>query len=229
MAVDHSQPPQRRGRHRRPVIIGLTGPIAAGKSTVADYLRERGAEIIDADHVYRSLLAPGSNLSRRIVDRFGREVVAANGGIDRAALGDLVFRDTTALADLDRITHPAIVAEIRELIDQSPASVVVIEAVKLAQSGLASDVDSLWFVTANEEARLKRLAARPGMDEAKAKARVAAAPQSVPEGVRVDFVFDNSGELSATRRAVDEAWQTVISTVTKERRQPTATPLEESS
>src|SRR5215204_6065578 len=105
---------QQAGETRsRPIVIGLTGPIASGKSTVAGHLRDRGADTVDADRVYRSLLVPGSELVRRIVDRFGHGVVAANGEIDRSALGDLVFQDAEALADLDHITHPIVVDEIR--------------------------------------------------------------------------------------------------------------------
>ncbi len=127
-------------------------------------LRQRGAEVIDADRVYRSLLVPGSRLWRRVVERFGPAIVGPDGEIDRAALGRVVFADPEALADLDRITHPAVVAEIRSRIARSSAPLVVVEAVKLVQSGLASDVDALWFVTADPETRLHRLMSRSGMD-----------------------------------------------------------------
>ena len=200
-----------RQMQQRPVVIGLTGPIASGKSTVAAHLRERGADIVDADRVYRSLLVPGSELARRIVARFGPGVVAANGDIDRSALGDLVFQDAQALADLDEITHPVVVDEIRNVIDRSAAPVVVVEGIKLGQSGLASDLDSLWLVTADEATRLQRLMKRAGMDETKARARIAAASGRVPDGIRVDRAIDNSGDIGATLRAVDEAWQALLS------------------
>jgi dephospho-CoA kinase len=134
-----------------PVVIGLTGPIASGKSTVAELLRQRGAEVIDADHVYRSLLQSGSVLWRQVVERFGPAIVGSDGEIDRAALGNVVFADPAALADLDRITHPAVIAEIRTRIGRSSAPLIVLEAVKLVQSGLAFDVDALWFVSADPE------------------------------------------------------------------------------
>ncbi|MBW3633194.1 MAG: dephospho-CoA kinase [Chloroflexi bacterium] len=211
MQFDDAKARQGRQPEKRRIVIGLTGPIASGKSTVASYLRERGADIVDADRVYRSLLAPGSELARRIVARFGPGVVAANGDIDRSALGDLVFQDADALADLDQITHPKVVDEIRTMIDRSNAPVVVVEAIKLAQSGLASDIDSLWLVTADEATRLQRLMTRAGMDEAKARARIAAASGRVPDGIRVDFAIDNSGDIGATLRAVDDAWQALLS------------------
>ena len=194
----------------RPFVIGLTGPIASGKSTIADRLRQLGAQIVDADRVYRSLLTPRSDLWRHVVARFGPTIIAANGEIDRAVLGKLVFGDPAALADLDRITHPAVVTEIRSLIERSAAPVLVIEAVKLIQSGLVSDTDSLWFVTANPETRARRLMARSGLDEMAARARIAAAPGAAPDDVRIDVTIDNSGDSGATLRAVDDAWRTLI-------------------
>jgi dephospho-CoA kinase len=200
---------QRRTGDPSPFVIGLTGPIASGKSTVAELLRQRGADVIDADRVYRSLLQPGSGLWRQIVARFGPEIVGPDGEINRAALGGVVFADPEALADLDRITHPAVVAEVRTRIARSTAPFVVLEAIKLVQSGLASDVDALWFVTADPETRRHRLMSRSGMDEASARARIAAAPDTVPEGVDVDVTIDNSGDLLSTSAAIDEAWRAV--------------------
>jgi dephospho-CoA kinase len=198
-------------RGRSPFVIGLTGPIASGKSTVADILRRRGAEVIDADRIYRSLLVPGSELWRQVVERFGTEIVRSDGEIDRATLAEMVFADSQALADLDHLTHPAVVAEIRSRIARSHAPLIVVEAVKLAQSGLASDVDALWFVTADPETRLRRLMARSGMNEASARARIAAAPATVPEGVQVDVTIDNSGDLASTSAAINDAWRALRS------------------
>src|SRR5215212_6730499 len=165
-----------------PYVIGLTGPIASGKSSVAELLRQRGAEVIDADRVYRDLLAPGLALWKRVVDRFGPTIVGSDGNIDRAALANIVFANPDALGDLDRITHPAVIAEIRARIAQTSSALVVLEAVKLVQSGLAADVDALWFITADPETRLRRLISRSAMDEARARTRIAAAPSTVPEG-----------------------------------------------
>jgi dephospho-CoA kinase len=170
-------------------------------------LRQRGAEVVDADLVYRSLLAPGSTLWKRVVERFGPAIVGSDGDIDRAALADIVFTDPEALADLDRITHPAVIAEIRGRIAQTRSPFVVLEAVKLVQSGLTSDVDALWFITADPETRLRRLMSRSGVDEASARARIAAAPSMVPEGVEVAAIVDTSGDLASTSSAVDDAWR----------------------
>jgi dephospho-CoA kinase len=200
-----------------PYVIGLTGPIASGKSTIAEMLRQRGAEIIDADHVYRCLMAPGSALWTRVVEQFGPAIVRADGDIDRAALAAIVFADPQALADLEQITHPAVIAEIRDQIARSGAPVIVLEAVKLAQSGLASDVDALWFITADPETRLRRLMSRSGMDQAQARARIAAAPDTVPEGVRLDATIDNSNDFASTALAVDDAWRAVEFGITQKK------------
>jgi dephospho-CoA kinase len=200
-----------------PYVIGLTGPIASGKSTIAEFLRQRGAQIIDADHIYRGLLAPGSMLWKQVVERFGPAIVGPDGEINRTALANIVFADPEALCDLDRITHPAVIAEIRARIARSEARIIVLEAVKLVQSGLVGDVDALWFITADPETRLCRLMSRSGMEEANARARIAAAPSTVPEGANVDVVIDNSGDLGSTLAAADEAWRAIALGPTKEK------------
>jgi dephospho-CoA kinase len=229
MTIERTSDLNRGGQRQRPPVIGLTGPIAAGKSTVANRLRQWGADVVDADAVYRLLLVPGSDLVRQVADRFGPEVIEPSGHIDRVALGDLVFADAAALADLDLITHPAVTNEIRALIDRSTAPVIAIEAVKLVQSGLGADVDVLWFVTADEETRLKRLMARPGMDEMKARARIRSSPDLVPIGVRVDLLIDTTGDIDAMRRTVDDALQTLTSNPTEVRHDYIASAAEESS
>src|SRR5918992_313984 len=211
MTHDVGEVSQRGVSDSSPIVIGLTGPIASGKSTVAELLRQRGADVIDADGVYRSLLQPGSGLWRQVVARFGTEIVGPAGEIDRAALGRVVFADPAALADLDRITHPAVVAEVRTRMARSKAPLIVLEAVKLVQSGLASDVDALWFISADPETRLRRLMSRSGMDEASAQARIAAAPDTVPEGIDVGAMIDNSRDLSSTAAAIDGALQALRS------------------
>ena len=216
MMRDDGAVSQRGSSDPSPYVIGLTGPIASGKSTVAEMLRQRGAEVIDADRVYRSLLVPGSRLWRRVVERFGPAVIGPDGEIDRRALADVVFADPDALADLDRITHPPVVAEIRSRIARSSAPIVVIEAVKLVQSGLASDVDALWLVTADSETRLRRLLSRTGMDDASARARIAAATDTVPEGVNVGATIDNSGDLASLSSDIDDAWRAVSSGATRD-------------
>jgi dephospho-CoA kinase len=192
--------------HDEPFVIGLTGPIASGKSTVAQMLQDYGVETIDADLVYRALLSPGSSLTRAIGDRFGPQVVLPSGEIDRARLGKIVFGDLEALADLDRITHPPVVHAIRQRLAASSARVVAVEAIKLVQAGLLPDVDALWYVTADPEVRLERLMERGNLSHDAARARIVAAPSVLPVGVVADLTIDTTGDLAATRQAVTSAW-----------------------
>lgn len=200
------------GQHIAPVVIGLTGPIASGKSTVAGLLHEYGAAVIDADDVYASLMQPGSLLLTAVAERFGSGVIRADGQLDRAALGKIVTKDRRAFASLDRLTHPPVVGDVRRRIALASAPVVVIEAIKLAQSGLLQDVDTLWLVTADREARIARLMKRGALDRPSAQSRVDASSDPLPDGVVPDVIIDNSGEWSETRLAVDKAWRSLSDT-----------------
>lgn len=191
----------------RPLVIGLTGPIAAGKSQVAAFLAELGAEVIDADAVYRELITPPSPLLDRIAERFGPEILDASGALDRAALGKVVFNNARELAALEGITHPVVIAEVRRRIANSQADVVVNEAIRLVESGMASDVDALWLVTAEPEVRLRRLMARNSLDEATARERLVVSQPSLPDGLLFDEVIDNSGSLDEMRANVRRAWK----------------------
>ena len=212
-----------RGAYGRPLVIGLTGPIASGKSTVAAMLRERGAAVIDADQVYRSLLHPGSDVWQQIVARFGPVVLGPDQQIDRAALGEIVFGGPAALAELEQMTHPAVVAEIRRQIAVSEADVVAVEAVKLVESGLLADVGSLWVVTADPEVRRQRRAARSGLSDEEAEGRLAASSHVAAPNAPVAVVLQNSGDMSCMARAVERAWQEFVAPfLAADDRQPVA-------
>ena len=191
----------------RPIVIGLTGSIASGKSTVAELLQRRGAEVIDADQVYHDLLRSDRRLTRSIVDRFGPSILGPDGCIDRKALGSVVFANPNALQDLEQMTHPAVVAEVRRRIARSSGPVVVVEAIKLVQSGLLEDVDHLWRVTATPEVRARRLMLRNGMAEDAARERIASLPDPVPPDTHVDVTIENSGDIAETATAVENAWR----------------------
>lgn len=191
----------------RPLVIGLTGPIAAGKSQVAAFLAELGAEVIDADVVYRELMAPPSALLDRVVERFGPSILDASGGLDRKALGQMVFSDPVELAALEAITHPAVIEETHRRIADSRADVVVNEAIKLVESGMVNDVDVRWLVVADPRVRLQRLMARNSLDEPTARARLLVSQPSLPDGLSFDEIIDNSGTLDETRAAVARAWE----------------------
>lgn len=192
---------------RRPLVIGLTGPIAAGKSRVSTFLAELGAEVIDADDVYRELITPPSPLLDRVAARFGPGILDASGALDRAALGKIVFANAKDLAELEEITHPAVIDEVFRRIAASEADVVVNEAIRLVESGMVSHVDARWLVDADPEVRLQRLMARNSLDEESARARLVVSQPSLPDGLVFDEVIDNSGSLEETRAAVTRAWE----------------------
>ncbi len=191
----------------RPYRLGVTGGIASGKSTVMAILAELGAETIDADRVYHALIEPGRPLHRTLVERWGIGIVAPDGTIDRKALGRIVFGDPGELADLDRLTHPAIRREIDNRFEQSSAAVVAIDAVKLIESGHADSCDHIWLVVADPAIQIRRLIESRGLTLADAERRVAAQPDLAHRLSRSDVVIHNSGSLDQLRNQVAHAWQ----------------------
>ena len=206
MAHEHERGPAGRPA---PYLIGLTGNIACGKSTVLARLAEHGAETIDADRVVHELQAPGGPVWAAIREAFGEGVLTPDGAIDRRALGAIVFGDPAALARLEGLTHPAVRARIVERVAAAAgrgAPVVVIDAIKLLEGGLADRCDEVWVVTCAPERQLARLMARNGFGEAEARARIAAQPPAALKVARADLIIDNSGPPEETRAQVDLAW-----------------------
>ena len=190
------------------VRIGITGAIGCGKSTVAGWLRELGATVVDADELAREATAPGEPALAAVFDRFGERYRQPNGTLDRAALGRLVFSDPAALAALEAIVHPAVRERIEAAIaaaEMAGAPAIAIEAIKLVEGGLAEMCDEVWLVTCHPERQLERLLAR-GSDEAEAAQRIAAqddlARRLRPAATRV---IDTSGDVEETRRSVLDA------------------------
>jgi len=199
------------------IVIGLTGPIGCGKSTVAGWLAELGAEVVDADLVARDATPPGSPELASIADAFGPTILAADGSLDRAALGRIVFADPAALRRLESIVHPAVRPLILAAIESARADgaeAIVIEAIKLVEGGLAALCDEVWLITCSPEAQAARVQARAserGQDPADAAARVEAQAGLVarlrPSATRV---LDTSGQPAAARALVVEAWNAAL-------------------
>jgi dephospho-CoA kinase len=193
----------------KPYLIGLTGNIACGKSTVLARLAEHGAETIDADRVVHALMEPGEAVWAAVRETFGPGVIAADGRIDRRALGAIVFAERAELARLEGLTHPAvrarIVAQVAEAARRGVA-VVVIDAIKLYEGGLADQCDETWVVICDPVQQLARLIARNGFSEAEAQQRIAAQPLQVDKIARATVVIDNSSTVDETRAQVDGAW-----------------------
>jgi dephospho-CoA kinase len=190
---------------QRPYIIGLTGNIACGKSTVGKLLMARGADYIDADRLVHLLLEPGTPENDRIVERFGPEVRAADGRIDRPRLGGIVFADPAALRDLEAILHPGVRAEIRRRMAASTAPIVVVDAIKLFEGGLAREMDVNWVVVCPRAEQVRRLMAERGMTQAQAETRISAQGSQEEKVRRATVVIDNGGTLEETERQVDAA------------------------
>lgn len=189
------------------LVLGVTGNIASGKSTVVGMLKRFGAIHIDADIVYREMVASGEPLLARLVSRFGAAIVATDGSLDRGALRRIVFADPEALRKLDEITHPVIIAEIDRRVDAIEDGVVVIDAVKLVESGHAEHCDVVWVVTTSSENQVTRLMKRNRLDLEEARKRVAAQPSMDAKLARADRVIDNNGSLDETRVQVLDAWK----------------------
>ncbi len=192
-----------------PYIIGLTGNIGVGKSTVAALLRELGADFIDADRVAHDVMAAGTPEWQRLVARFGNDVVAADGSVDRRQLGAIVFADPVALRDLEAIVHPAVRGRIRACFAAAERPVVVVEAIKLLEAGLYREVDAVWVVTATREEQVRRLVASRGLSMAEAETRVDAQSPQAEKTARADVVIENDGDFERTREQVLAAWRAI--------------------
>ncbi len=214
-------------------LIGLTGNIACGKSTVLALLRERGAHVIDADRVTHELQRAGEPVYAQIVAAFGDAILSAPGGpIDRTRLGAIVFSDPAALRRLEQIVHPAVHARILAWLDSlgargqgpgarkesaprsltpdpRPLTVAVIDAIKLLEAGWRPLCDAIWVVTCAPEQQIARLMTTRGMSEAEARWRVGAQPPQADKVAQADVVIDNSSSLEQTRRQVEAAWRAI--------------------
>lgn len=194
-----------------PLVIGLTGNIGVGKSTVARMLAELGAFVIDADRVAHEVMAPGQPAYAQIVAHFGPEIAPDGGPVDRMRLGQIVFSDPEALARLESIVHPAVFVRVQELLAAADAPVVVIEAIKLLEAGLSLQLcHQVWVVTAPREQQIQRLMASRGLTYEQAVLRVDAQPPQEEKIAQADVVINNSGDVEETRRQVVAAWTRLL-------------------
>jgi dephospho-CoA kinase len=190
------------------LLVGLTGGIASGKSTVSAMLAERGAEVIDADHIARQVVMPGTPAWCKLRDHFGPGVLHPDGQLDRQALADIVFADKSKLALLNEITHPAIFARIADRLEAHHGQdvVVVLDAALLIEAGLADGVDVVIVVHSPREIQVDRLAAK-GVGSQDARNRIASQLEPEKRLARADIVMDNSGSLEDLGRLVDKLWE----------------------
>ena len=203
------------------LLIGLTGGIGSGKSSVSALLAERGAVIVDADAITRELQEPGTPVFEAMVGRFGPGIVAADGTLDRPAVADLVFNDSAALADLNAIVHPAVGAEIaRRLLDASTTDAVVVLDVPLLVESGRDDMAMLVVVDVDPEIAIARLVEHRHMREEDVRARMARQASRTDRLAKADVVIDNSGDRAALGAQVEALWATLAARLGEQARQP---------
>ena len=175
-------------------IIGLTGNIATGKSTVLRYLQQKGAYVFDADKLAHESMQKGTHTYWAIVDAFGDAILQTDGTIDRPKLGQVVFNDPAKLAQLEALVHPAVFDLARRELAKVETDVVVLEAIKLLEAGqLVTMCDEIWVVISRPEVQIQRLRTTRNMNEAEARRRMAAQSPQEEKVKRADRVIDNSG------------------------------------
>ena len=191
-------------------LIGLTGGIAAGKTVVADRLAELGAVRIDADRLAREVVEPGTPALAEIARRFGPDVIAADGSLDRPALGAVVFRDPDARRDLEAITHPAVRAlsarRMAEAEERDPDAVVVYDIPLLVESGRVDEFDRIVVVHAPREERIRRLVELRGMPAEEAERRIASQATDAERLAVAEDVVDSGVSLASTLAQTDRLW-----------------------
>jgi len=190
------------------LLVGLTGGIGAGKSTVAELLAARGAVVVDADQVARAVVEPGQPALAKLVERFGDGIVDDDGRLDRAALAKVAFAEDESRRDLEGITHPAINEEFTRRVAEAPSdAIVVLDVPLLAESEQARKrpYQTVIVVEAPRDVRLARLEAR-GVDRADAEARMGAQADDEERRKLATYVVDNGGDRAALEHRIDEIW-----------------------
>ncbi|GAB4527424.1 MAG: hypothetical protein Kow0063_02660 [Anaerolineae bacterium] len=192
------------------LVLGLTGNIAVGKSTVLDMLEVLGAQTIDADSLVHRLREPGAPGYQAIVDWMGKAVLQPDGRIDARKLADRAFRDPEVLARLEQLFRPLVVAQIEQIVGASGRRVIVIEAIKLLEGSLKDRVDMIWVVDASREQQIRRLVTSRGLSPEQAVARVEAQGPQAEKLAQADVIIRNEGDLAGTWQQVLDAWPEVL-------------------
>jgi len=191
------------------LVIGLTGGIASGKSVVSQMLAEHGALVIDADKVGHEAYAPGSGCYEAVVEAFGQDIVAADGSIDRRALGAKVFGDAGQRKRLEGIVWPWMRSTMEERLAElrgNGVPVVVLEAAVLIEADWISLVDQVWAVVTQPAVARERIMSRNGLTAEQADARIAAQLTNAERESHAQVVIENNGSMDELRRRVDDAW-----------------------
>jgi len=194
------------------VVIGLTGNIGSGKSTVAGMLAGLGAEIINADEIGHNLLKKKA-VRKSVVQSFGASILAKNGEIKRRELGKVVFRDKKKLEELNRILHPLMFNEIKKRITFSEARIIIVDVAILLEAGWDSLVDKILLVSASSQARGKRIKEKTGLSSEEIDGIMRAQFSQDEKTRRADFLIENEGNIEETRKQVEQFWNKLVSRI----------------
>ena len=195
------------------MVIGLTGGIASGKSTVSAKLRELGAAVIDADIVAREVVSKGEIAYNKIVQSFGEDILLSSGQVNRKKLGSIVFADKEKLELLNSITHPKIISRIMDGVSELKAAgekVIVVDAAILIEMGLYKYVDSVWVVVVDRETQIKRLIERDRFDYMEAENRINSQFTNEVRKKYADVIIDNSRSEEEVGKKLEELWSNII-------------------
>ncbi len=191
-------------------VIGLTGGIGSGKSTVSRFLQELGAVILDADKVGHEAYQPDTEAWREVVAAFGREILTPDGDIDRKKLGEIVFSNPESLARLNQIMHPRMFDMMKARLEEyhrQGVGVVVLEAAVLLEANWTPLVDQVWVTVASEPAVVERAKKRTGLPEEQIRARIHAQLSSEERARHADVIISNNGSLDELKAKVKELWK----------------------
>ncbi len=192
---------------RRSLVIGLTGNIATGKSTILKYLIEKCATIIDADKLGHRVIEPGGPAYDAVVRAFGKEILKEDGTIDRKKLGKIVFSNPLDLGRLEKIVHPKIFELGKQEIADNDSPVIILEAIKLLEAGLMSTLcDEIWVVTSSFATQLRRLLEVRKMEETDARRMINLQPPQAAKVNQADRVINNDGTLTELHAQLDAIW-----------------------
>lgn len=195
-------------------VIGLTGGIASGKTTISNILKELGAIIIDADKIARKVVEKSSPALKDIEENFGRDVLFKNGKLDRKKLGNIVFNDTGSLKKLNEIIHPYIVEKIIDEINHYKKTynnrVIILDAALLIELNLMDLVEEVWLIVVPEEMQLGRLVERDNISADQAQKRIDAQIPLEDKKKYADLIIDNSKDLTYLQAQIEENWERII-------------------
>lgn len=190
-------------------IVGLTGGIGSGKSTVTDYLISQGFHVLDADRIAREIVLPGSDMLIELSSVFGKDILLEDGSLNRKKLGDIVFSDAEKKKTLDRLMHTRILELIHERIlqfreKQAHAKVIFIDAPLLFETGLDKSTDEIWVIDIDDETRIRRIMARDGLQREEILKRIESQMTREEKNSRADVILDNTGKPEALYRQIDQ-------------------------